>query len=53
MPNYINLGQGMGGKNYGKVYDKNEHSDYYETLLDYVRIYQMESMGSRMVWANY
>lgn len=53
MPNYINLGQGMGGKNYGKSYDKNIHKDYYETLLDYVRIYQMESMGSRMVWANY
>ncbi len=50
--NYIIIGTGMCNRDYGAKYDPTIHSDYYETLIDYVRIYQNEGMGSRMVWAN-
>ena len=52
MANYIILGQGIASKNYGVKYDSAIHDDYFETLIDYVRIYQIEDMGSRMIWAN-
>ncbi len=50
--NYIIIGVGMANRDYGSPYDPEIHKDYYETLVDYVRIYQKESIGSRMVWAN-
>lgn len=50
--NYIIIGTGMCNRDYGATYNPEIHDDYYETLIDYVRIYQNEGMGSRMVWAN-
>jgi len=50
--NYIIIGCGMANRDYGSKYDPEIHNDYYETLVDYIRIYQVESMGSRMVWAH-
>ncbi len=50
--NYIIIGAGMANRDYGSKYDINIHKDYYETLVDYVRIYQVENMGSRIVWSN-
>ena len=50
--NYVIIGAGMANRDYGSKYDINTHKDYYETLVDYVRIYQVENMGSRMVWSN-
>jgi hypothetical protein len=52
MANYIIMGMGMGNRDYGLKYDVEKHGDYYETLLDYVRVYQVENIGSRMIWAN-
>ena len=51
MPNYIILGQGMGNRDYGVKYDITKHGDYYETLIDYVRIYQQKNMGSVLKYA--
>jgi hypothetical protein len=50
--NYVIIGTGMANRDYGSKYDPEIHSDYYETLIDYIRIYQVENMGSRMVWSN-
>ena len=52
MANYIILSQGMGNRDYGVKYEIDKHNDYYETLIDYVRIYQNEAMGSRIVKAQ-
>ncbi len=52
MPNYIIIGMGMGNRDYGSAYDIEKHSDYYESYLDYVRIYQIENMGSFVRYAN-
>lgn len=52
MANYIIIGTGMANRDYGSSYDPKVDSDYYELLIDYVRIYQMENMGSRMMWAK-
>ena len=42
----------MGNRDYGVKYEIDKHNDYYETLIDYVRIYQNEAMGSRIVNAQ-
>ncbi|MEE0947052.1 MAG: InlB B-repeat-containing protein [Acutalibacteraceae bacterium] len=52
MPNYIILAAGLGGKFYGANYDPEIHKSYYENLIDYVRVYQIENMGSQMIWAK-
>ena len=39
---------GMGEDAWEKATDEQRAVDYYETLLDYVRIYQIEDMGSEM-----
>ena len=51
MPNYIILSAGMGNRDYGVKYDPEKHGDYYETLIDYVRIYQQKDMGSVLKYA--
>ncbi len=51
MANYIIIGCGMANRDYGSPYNPEIHEDYYETLIDYIRIYQVENMGSVMKWA--
>lgn len=41
----------MGDASYGATYDPEEHGDYYEHIIDYVRIYQTGSMNSQLVTA--
>ena len=52
MPNYIIIGQGVGNRDYGAKYDPDIHGNYFETLVDYVRIYQKEDMGSVLKYAK-
>lgn len=49
--NYLNLSLNFGSATYGATYDKNNHGDYYETEIDYVRIYQNEALSSQMIYA--
>lgn len=46
--NNLILSCGMGTKGYGTVYDPANHSDYLESYIDYVKIYQVEDMGSKL-----
>ncbi len=41
----------MGDASYGATYDPKEHGDYYEHIIDYVRIYQSDSVNCQMVTA--
>ncbi len=41
----------MGDISYGATYDPDEHGDYYEHIIDYVRIYQSDSLKSQIVYA--
>ncbi len=50
MANCIILSSGLGDACYGAVFEPNRHTDYYETLIDYIKIYQVEDMGSTMIW---
>jgi|GEM_PF-5694693 len=43
---------GMGNDNWNKATDAQRAVDYYETKLDYVRIYQQSGLGSEMNWAK-
>ena len=47
--NYFITEVGMGSASYGLSYDKNEHGDYYEHRIDYVRIYQSDLYNCQMV----
>ncbi len=53
MANYIILGQGVGNRDYGVEYDPTVHGEYFETLVDYVRIYQQENMGSILKYSKH
>ncbi len=52
MTNNIIVGVGMGSPTYGTVYDPGKYEDYYETVIDYISLYQIEDMGSRIVTKN-
>ena len=41
----------MGSTSYGYTYDKDEHGDYYEHKMDYIRIYQTGAINSQMITA--
>jgi beta-glucanase (GH16 family) len=44
----IILSCGMGTNGYGTVYDPVRHEDYLESYIDYVKIYKVEDMGSKL-----
>ena len=41
----------MGDSSYGATYVPSEHGDYYEHIIDYVRVYQSDSVKCQMVTA--
>ena len=41
----------MGDASYGATYDPKEHEDYYEHIIDYIRIYQSEPSGAQLITA--
>ncbi|MEE0945848.1 MAG: family 16 glycosylhydrolase [Acutalibacteraceae bacterium] len=47
--NYFITEVGMGSASYGLSYDKDEHGDYYEHRIDYVRIYQSDLYNCQMI----
>lgn len=49
--NYFISGVGMGSPSYGLTYDKNTSKTYYETMIDYIRIYQTDSINSQLITA--
>ena len=46
--NNIIISCGMGTRVYGANYDPERHDDYLESHIDYVKIYQVEDMGSKL-----
>ena len=48
--NNLILSCGMGSRSYGADYDPEKHADYLESYIDYVRIYQVEDMGSKLYY---
>lgn len=46
MPNYIIISAGLGDASYGPKFDAENHDEYYETFIDYVRLYQVKDMGA-------
>ncbi len=49
--NYFISSCAMGSPTYGYTYSKDEHEDYYEHRMDYIRIYQTDAVNSQMVTA--
>jgi len=49
--NYFNTESHIGSAAYGVTYDPDEHKDYYETEIDYIRIYQSDRFNSQMITA--
>jgi len=49
--NYIIMRCRMGGSTYGVTYDKSEHTEFEETLVDYVRVYQSTKDNCQMITA--
>lgn len=47
--NYFITEAGMGSPSYGVTYDKDEHGDYYEHKIDYVRLYQSDLYNCQMI----
>ncbi|MBE6729116.1 MAG: glycosyl hydrolase family protein [Ruminococcaceae bacterium] len=41
----------MGDASYGATYDPNVHGNYYEHIIDYVRLYQSDSVNCQMITA--
>ncbi len=41
----------MGDASYGATYDPGVHGDYYEHIIDYIRIYQSDSVNCQMITA--
>ncbi len=46
MPNYIIISSGIGDASYGPKYDVENDPEYQESLIDYVRLYQIKDMGA-------
>lgn len=49
--NYFISSCAMGSPSYGYTYDKDEHKDYYEHKMDYIRLYQTGSINSQLITA--
>jgi hypothetical protein len=49
--NYFNTECHIGSAAYGVTYDPDEHKDYYETEIDYIRIYQSDRFNSQLITA--
>lgn len=49
--NYFITSCGMGNASYGHTYDKDDHGDYYEHKMDYIRLYQTDSINSQLITA--
>ncbi|MEE0840518.1 MAG: hypothetical protein U0L72_08280 [Acutalibacteraceae bacterium] len=47
--NYFIAEAGMGSASFGLPYDKDEHGNYYEHRIDYVRIYQSDLYNCQMI----
>lgn len=41
----------MGDASYGVTYDPDEHDDYYEHIIDYIRIYQTDTVNCQLITA--
>lgn len=52
MANYLIMGGGIAEPTYGVAYDPDVHGDYYETLTDWVRLYQVTDDGSVLRFAG-
>ncbi|MBE6739646.1 MAG: hypothetical protein E7565_04940 [Ruminococcaceae bacterium] len=48
---YFIASTNMGSPTYGPTYQKDEHKDFYETQIDYIRIYQTDAVNSQMLTA--
>ncbi|MBR2044120.1 MAG: hypothetical protein IJ946_07260 [Clostridia bacterium] len=48
---YFLVSTSFGSPSYGPTYRKDEHKDFYETQIDYIRIYQTDAVNSQMVTA--
>ena len=46
---YFLVSTNMGSATYGATYSKTDHKDFYETQIDYVRIYQTDAVKSQMI----
>ncbi len=53
-PNYLNMTTKLADSSYPLVYkyDTMDEYGYYENIFDYVKLYQVEDMGSRILFAN-
>ena len=49
--NYFISSCAMGSPNYGYTYSKEEHENYYEHRIDYIRLYQTDAKNSQMITA--
>lgn len=49
--NYFNTECHIGSPSYGVTYDPDIHKDYYETEIDYIRIYQSDRFNSQLITA--
>ena len=47
--NYLISSCAMGSATYGYTYSKDEHENYYEHRIDYVRLYQTDAINSQMI----
>jgi hypothetical protein len=47
--NYLVSSCAMGSATYGYTYSKDEHENYYEHRMDYVRLYQTDAINSQMI----
>lgn len=46
---YFLVSTDMGSATYGATYSKSEHKDFYESQIDYIRIYQTDAINSQMI----
>ena len=53
--NYFVSTCGMGNASYGVTYNKDEHKSYYESKLDWIRLYQTGAKNSQLItaWPQY
>ncbi|MBE6739117.1 MAG: hypothetical protein E7565_02225 [Ruminococcaceae bacterium] len=49
--NYLISSCSMGSATYGYTYSKDQHENYYEHKIDYIRLYQTDAKNSQMITA--